>query len=399
MGWKGSSKMRKNLISLFLLGLAPAIILAQYDKGLGGSVYSSFGVGYPFDITSNNFKAQGLLGVSGISRDLTTLSNPALWSRSFFTQASTGLHLSNYTSRDNNLSHKNTSFSSGYIQVLFPVSPGKMGMSLSLYPVTRANFRLIDSGTFMFQQDTVAYNNEIYNSGGINKFEVGFGVKLTNNISFGYAPSVAFITLKNEESWVFSSNSFDGQDQNSSVTGASFSQRLGLSANFNGLLFEDDYVSMGAVLNFPYTISSKEAFTTRKIVGNTTQTLELNRSSGNISLPTEVSFGLGYASSRLLNFAIEGVYQQWSDFDNELQVSDNDLMKDRLKIGFGGQFHPYKRNSRAFLSNFKYSGGVSYDTGHLAIDGNDINTLWINTGLGILSRSTSSVDFSFQVWI
>ncbi len=72
-------------------------------------------------------------------------------------------------------------------------------------------------------------------------------------------------------------------------------------------------------------------------------------------------------------------------------------MSDRYRLGLGTQYHPYQLGSEKFLSKFKYSAGVTYDTGHLTIDNQNIETLWFSAGLGILSpRSRSSVDVSFR---
>jgi len=65
------------------------------------------------------------------------------------------------------------------------------------------------------------------------------------------------------------------------------------------------------------------------------------------------------------------------------------------------QYHPYRTEQRGGLfSNFKYSLGSSYDTGHLNINGEDIDTLFLNAGIGFVSRQTaSSIDLSFEYGI
>ena len=392
----------KILATIFTLVLSPYLVQAQdSDEGIGGSPYSVFGLGMPQDITSDNFKGQGILGVSGITQEMTNLSNPALWSRSYFTQAFTGLNLSKFNLKTSSGSEETSNFGSGYLHALFPISPGKLGLSVSLYPVTRTNYRFADSGTFLSSPtDTVAFANEIRNSGGLNKFEVGFGLKLTKHISFGYAPSVAFMSLQNDESITFNSGAFNAQNQRVNNTGVAFSQRFGLSALFESVLRETDRIALGATLTLPYTIGTKSSFKVTKTIQGIEEEVDYTSSipvsEGNVNVPLGASFGLGYGPSQFINFAVEGIYQQWSDYSNDLALSQQSVLKDRWKVGFGGQFHPYKNNSGRFFSRFKYSGGLSYDTGHLTIQGNDISTLWINTGLGILSRRSSSVDISFQ---
>jgi hypothetical protein len=69
-------------------------------------------------------------------------------------------------------------------------------------------------------------------------------------------------------------------------------------------------------------------------------------------------------------------------------------------MGLGVQYFPYVTGSNKFLSSFKYRAGASYDTGHLDIDGQRINTLKFAFGIGIRSpRSNSSIDLSFEYGI
>lgn len=411
MELRGKSKMIKKIIAPITVCVLLILITTEFavsqdtEDGIGGSPYSAYGIGMPQDITSHNFRGQGLLGVSGITGEFTTLSNPALWGAAFLTQASTGLQLSKFTLNDGTSTEETSNLSSEYLQILLPLSRGKIGLSFGLYPVTRSNFRILDFDSFTSAiSDTVNRSSEVRSSGGVNKFEAGFGFKITDNIYFGYAPSVAFITLENSEEIFFDTPGFFAQSQSTSITGAAFSQRFGISGTFRRLITEQDKISFGATINLPYTIESKREFTSLKEINGIEREVNLtsltNNAEGDVHIPLEASFGLGYAPSPLVNFSAEGVFQKWSEYKNEIEPSEEAVMSDRLKVGFGGQFHPYKKNSRAFFSRFKYSGGVSYDTGHLTIQGNDISTLWINTGLGILGRNSAtsfpSVDLSFQ---
>ncbi len=393
------------ILSLFIFSFLYVQAAAQdgaASQSNNGSSYSIIGVGIPQDLTSDNFRAHGVLGVSGIVLETTSLYNPALWNRSFYTQATTSLQLSNFKSSSSTSEQSNSNFSAGYIQMLLPVYPGKLGLSLSLYPVSKSDFRIVESGSFMdSSSDSVSFSNDVRSAGGVNKFEAGFGLRINRNISVGYAPSVAFLTLENSEALSFGSGSFIAQDQTTSITGATFSQRFGIAANFPGIFRESDRVALGATLTLPYTIGAKAELITDKVVDGAEEKVDLSSTLtnrvGDVQMPLEAAFGLGYAPSQFVNFALEGTYQKWSDFENGTNPDEESLFSDRLKVGFGGQFHPYKRNADSFFSRFKYSGGLSYDSGHLTIDGNDINTLWISTGLGVLSkRSVSSMDFSFQ---
>ena len=402
------------LSSLFTFVIAfTATSMAQTGysgQAKSGSIYSSIGVGSPVDNTSAGLLAQGLLGITNVSRETSAIANPALWAQAFYTQAGTGLQLSRYSVSTENSSGSSTELQSGYLHLLLPVVPGKVGVSVGLYPVTRSNFKSITSYDFTAGTDTeVNFANEINSTGGISKVEAGFGFKLTKNISVGYAPSIAFINSKISEYVNFDISGFTDQYQKYEITGSTFAQRFGITGSFNNVLSSSDRLSVGATLNLPYTIDASQNFTAEKSVEGTIEEVdlssELTATEGDIHLPQEFAVGIGYAPKSYLNFGAEMQVQSWSDYYNELYPEYDGYLTDRTKIGFGGQYHPYRRGFNSFLSGFKYSAGVSYDSGHLTIqdvDTNedvDISTLWINTGIGIPSRTASFIDLSLQYGI
>ena len=398
------NSVKKILTVSFLLLTSSGVTMAQTGysgQAKSGSIYASLGIGYPVDNTSAGLLSQGILGITNVNRETSGISNPALWAQTFYSQAGTGLQLSQYSIEDANSSGTNTEFQSGYLHLLLPIKPGKAGISLGLYPVTRSNFKSVTAYDFIAGTDTeVNYSNEINSTGGINKFEAGFGIKLTKNFSIGYAPSIAFINSKISEYLSFDVSGFDDQYQKYQITGSTISHRFGFTGSFSSVLSENDRFSFGATYNLPYTIDASQNFTSVKNVEGSTEEVDLSgelvASEGNISLPQELAFGIGYAPKSYLNVAAEMQLQSWSDYSNDLDPEHDDYMSDRLKIGFGGQYHPYRRGFNSFLSGFKYSAGVSYDSGHLTIQDEDISTIWLNTGIGIPSRTASFIDISLQ---
>jgi hypothetical protein len=371
------------------------------NQARGGSIYSSIGVGFPIDNTADGLKAQGILGISNVNRETSALANPALWAQNFYTQATTGFELSRASVESSNSSSKKVNLQTGFLHLLFPVKPGKVGVSLGLYPVTRASFKSTNTGGFdRTASDMVNYTNEIQSFGGINKLEIGVGVKLTDQISIGYAPSIAFLTLQNSESFTFSEVGFDSHNQEYNYNGATIAHRFGISGTFNNILNSRDKFSFGATLNLPYTIDASARFTSVKNIEGNAEVVdlsnELENTKGDIEMPIEVAFGIGYAPNNFVNLSAEAQVQQWDNFKNGLQPDSEQLMSNRVKFGVGGQYHPYRRNFDGFLSGFKYAAGLSYDTGHLVIEDEEISTFWINSGIGIPSKAASFIDISVR---
>ncbi|MBD3617225.1 MAG: hypothetical protein HUJ22_11705 [Gracilimonas sp.] len=365
-----------------------------------GSFYSQFGVGFP---SENNTARELSLGISGVSLDNSqsiSLSNPALWGKNSYTTTSSGFQLSQHQSVDNTSESINSNLQAGYLQLTLPIIRERFGVSASLYPATRSNYRYFSTSSMITSEnETIEYAYDITGKGGINKFEVGFGWNINKNIAIGYAPSLAFITQENSQELFFNQQDLDYNYTNSKISGSAFSHRFGALLTFRNLLKTRDKLSIGSSFNLPLDISTKEQIVSAREVNGQTRDVILDENiGGNARLPLEVNAGLSYYPSYVVNFSIEGKLQQWSEAQSNISTNNQSFeLSDRAKLGLGGEYHPYRTNSTSFFSNFRYSGGISYDSGHLKSQNHDINTLWFSAGLGIISPfSNSSIGLSAQ---
>lgn len=386
-------------ILLFSASTATAQIEGD-SQSKSGSFYSLFGVGYPTDTNNSQELGLGIIGVSLDNRQSNTLQNPALWGKNTLTTASSGFNMAQFQATSQTSESVNALLEAGYLQFTFPVLREKLGVSASMYSVTSSNYRFVTfDSTAASPTNTVNYASDIRGAGGVNKLELGFGWNINKNISVGYAPSLTFISQNNSQDVFFDQAGYGTSNLDSKITGTAMGHRFGALFTFRNLLRSADRISIGAAATLPITIDAKNKTTVSKIVNGQDQVVGLrDAEKGEISLPVELKGGLTYYPSSLVNFSIEGLYEQWSDYNSSFDPSNElNMMKDRFKAGFGGEYHPYRTNSENFFSNFRYSGGVSFDSGHLAINDQDINTLWFSAGLGIISpRSSSSVDLSFR---
>lgn len=389
-------------VAIFILSVGQLFAQSNSSSiGNSGSFYSLFGVGFPIE---NNTARESSLGIFGVSLDnaqSNSLQNPALWGKNAFTTTSSGFSFSKFQSTDNNSVSINSSLQANYFQLTLPILRERFGVSASLYPVTRSNYRFLTTNTTVTSEnETLEYISDAKGSGGINKFEIGFGWNINKNLAIGYAPSLVFISQDNSRELYFNSNEFGPNIIDTKITGSTFGHRFGALLTFKNLLRSNDRISIGSSFIFPINISTNEKTISTKIVNNQTREVVLEESHGGAAkLPVELTSGLTYYPSPLVNISLEGKLQKWSDAQSSLNSANNQSfeLSDRAKLGLGGEYHPYKTNSTSFLSNFRYSAGVSYDTGHLQAQGQDINTLWFSAGLGIISPfSNSTIDLSAQ---
>lgn len=394
--------------TLLLLITFSSAFAQQNNEANSGSFYSGIGFGSPADVQSPYAMGMGLSGVSNYSAYHANITNPAHWGLLNFTQGTVSVKVNQISASDINSTAKNSIFSIESFQFAFPILRGKLGGSFAITPLVRSDFRQQRRGTFPtpgIPDESVEYLINTTGSGGLNRFEFGLGYKLNNYISLGYGFSANVLALKEDVSPIFSDLEFLPTEFKREIEGYDMGHRFGLYA-FKGNVFkEEDQLSLGVSLQLPISVSADQYVTTFQVIDNRRTQLNLNENSpnntGNIELPLEINTGLTYNFNRFTNFTSEVLIQNWSDAEFTFNNSQQNYFSNRVKTGFGFQYHPYRADRRGgFFSNFKYSTGVSYDTGHLTIQGEDIETIMLNAGLGIITnRSASSIDISLQYGI
>ena len=394
------------LIIIFSVSMGGIVNAQDQDLANSGSFYSGFGFGSPSDNYSPNSIGMGLTGVSTFSNSSANISNPALWGLSGFTHGSVAVSMMNYNARDQFDSSRKALFAFEQFQLVLPVMRNRLGVSLSFSPVTRSDFQRITEGAFVpvdgIQLDDIEFLTNTQGSGGVNKFEFGAGYRLMDNITLGYSMGAYLLSQKQEVTAVFSDFTYRGLTYNRDINGYAFGHKFGLFANKNSVFGSDDQLAFGATVTLPVTIDAERSVSSFRTINGRRTLVELDQAGtsvdGTVKLPMEINTGLTYNLNRFVTLSAETLIQYWDDAEYSYNSAQEAYFKDRIKTGFGVQYHPYRTEQRGgFFSNFKYSLGSSYDTGHLNINGEDIDTLYLNAGIGFISRqSSSSIDLSFQ---
>lgn len=395
--------MKKVVLIAVLFGLFGSAAFAQSEGGKvrSGSVYSKIGVGYPVATGNTAAQSMGLFGVSFNDRYVSTLTNPAHWGSTVYGLGSGGVGVESYHSSDATSSVTNSNFMINQFQLQLPIIRGKLGVSGSFSPMTEASFRVLDTDTRFpgegQQQDTVNVKLDNRGSGGVNRAEFGIGWQVNSHISVGYAASVVFMSMNDAFDASFPGSGYRPSNYTIETHGVGFGNRLGTFISLPGTFQKGDHLGIGLAASLPVSLDAKQEQTGTISSGRITLTDELPRTNGTIRLPTKITGGVSYSPNNLLMFGMEGLYQGWSHYKNDFKPSQQQSFADRYKLGVGVQYFPYLTGSNKFLSTFKYRTGISYDTGHLKLEGHRINTLKFSFGLGIRApRSRSSIDLSFE---
>ncbi|NGP87526.1 hypothetical protein [Fodinibius halophilus] len=398
--------MRKLVLIAVVFCFTSSVSWAQSAIGSeasNGSIYSKLGVGYPVSIANTSSSSSGLLGVSFNESSVGNLANPAHWGSTVYGLGAGGLDITSYTASSNNAEVTNVEFGVKQFQLQLPIIRGKLGLSGSFAPLTNTSYQnfdlrqqIIDRGA---AQDTLQYVIQNEGTGGVNSAELGLGWKINENISIGYAASAVFISHEDEYTSNFINSEYNTVSYTYKTNGVALGNRFGTHIRLPSIFTKDDQLGLGLALKLPVSIDASQEKVSEQFV----QTLDpVKLGGGTVKMPMKISGGLSYRPNNLLILAAEGLYEGWSDYENDFEdlSQTGAAYTDRYKMGMGVQYFPYLSGSDKFLSNFKYRLGASYDTGHLEIDSKNISTLMFSFGLGIRSpKSGSSIDMSFEYGI
>lgn len=395
----------KKLFSLIVGILFTTGVFAQTNELNSGSSYSYFGTGLPFQINNTSEKGMGVFGVSYSDVDSPSLSNPAFWSGTIFSQASINFGLKNIIVTDSEGTGENSLLQIESFQAVFPLKKNKLGMSISLYPKTRTNYKVTSNQEIITDSgELMSFSSNKLGTGGVTNFELGLSYKFKDNFSIGYAAGYSFLKESDMETLVLLDESQIAQSViNRNINGTGISNRFGALFSINKLFTGNDKLNLGATLTLPLNFDSKLNSDTEKIINGEGVDIKLSDEVlGDISLPLEIGAGLTYFLNPNISLTAEGRFEKWDESKYDFSIEEENALKDRMQLGFGTSFTPKDYQRSNFFSNFKYMAGVSYDTGHLLVNNKDIETLWFSAGLGLLSlnsRSASSFDLSFQYGI
>lgn len=391
------------VVSIVMMPLIASGQSAVNDEARTGSFYSGFGFGSPYDIGSTYTSGMGVSGVSIPSSLSPSISNPAHWGLLGITQGSVSFYGDNYRASDNFSSSSGTKIGLDNFQFVFPLVQNTLGVSLSITPITRADYsRLytdtIERGDFLSSSD---YDNFSIGSGGVNRFEIGLGYQFSQNFSIGYAGSIYLLSLSEETVILFDNPQLRNTSLNRDVSGYAMGNRFGMFAQFRNVFRERDHLYFGGSASLPVQIGTDRSITTFRAVGNRSERVELNEGSANrsgqVEFPLEINTGVTYYFNQFNSLTGEILIQNWSEAEYSYDAAQQGYFTDRKKIGVGYQYHAFYKERESFFNNFRYSAGISYDTGHLTVSGQDIRTARLHAGITIPSQqSRSSIDLSFN---
>lgn len=363
-------------------------------QNLTKSPYSIIGAGESQFQGTSLQSAMGQIG-QGVRRmsDINTL-NPASYAALKYTVIEGGLVYSQGTlfQGSNKSDIDNSSFT--YFMVGLPVSrKHKMGMVLGLSPFTSIGYNVSTTATYHFNNDpsAAAYSATTYSigTGGLSKFNIGFGAQVHKNVSVGMNLSYIFGQLNTAQQFIipFEYNMFNVSETRSRIVGGTQLQG-GMQYHKNytrGLKKEKYSLTAGATYTLAASLSGKqESFIKTMPVGSNLGTKDTiyysDSDKGSIELPYSFSAGAGLEKQDKWMVGFDVYTTNWSTYRSfgnaDAQIQNS------IGMNVGGSYIPSLMDKH-YYNRIEYRAGARFDGGNMILGNNSIRTYGLSLGVSL----------------
>ena len=356
------------------------------------SPYSRYGIG---ELQFNGFayqRAMGGLGAALQSTGRLNFLNPASYAADTLATAEIGVEgmLVKLTDGINSQKKQNGNLTS--LSLGFPLVKNRWGLSFGITPYSAVGYNIKERK----QAPDADY---IYSaSGGINRFYIGNGFRLTKNLYAGFNASYLFGSINRTRKIEFFESGFLNNRYTQTITVSDILLDYGLQYKFN---LKKDYILMAGISG---SNSSKinatksilwENYTIRGTnVSTLRDTVENSKQSGAIVFPFNFTAGFYLTKNTKWGLGLDVNYQDWSNYKAFDETEDFDKS---FKIAMGGQWIPDNKSIK-YLNRIEYRLGGFYRKGYLQVKNTDINETGLTAGFGFPLRKSfqSMVNVSFE---
>lgn len=362
------------------------------------SPYSYFGIGDLRSTGSIENQMMGGISVYGDSIHV-NLSNPAAYAKlgaMTYTMAVSHreYRLKSYTEQQNS-----SVTNIDYLAIGLPLGKG-FGVGIGLMPYTSVGYNLV-SERLNAEQDTIT--NRLTGDGGLSRFYLSVGYKITKDLSIGVTGNFNFGTLTGNRIQSIENILFGSLDRRESkVNGFDFNYALNYNPTVKGkyTLFSSLLVNTQGNLTSENTqqIGSFSLST-----GQNIEVIDVNLDAQGlryteIKVPTTTTLGLGFGKDKKWFLGAEYSYQGFSDFRNDFIQLENLEYKDASSISLGGYFVPDYTSFTSYAKRVTYRAGIRNTKTGMVVNNKEINNFGITFGMGLpLGGSFSNLNLGFEV--
>lgn len=354
-----------------------------------GSPYTIFGIGDLNYNTSIRTSGMGIQGISLMGDYLNNL-NPAALSKIPNTSFSV-LFNYNFLKSSNGVSSVSSSNGNAFgINIGIPISQ-EQGWSLALgfNPYSLINYKIVNNSFSLGETVKQTYAGR----GGISRINIGMSYTLAKSISFGGDFNYAFGDIKDLKLVEFTSSSGFTPTRilhEYDYTGTYFKGGVIIELDKLLKLRKSNDFTIGFLYESPLSLKSKlDGIYTSSI---STDTVSLDK--GDINIPARIGFGITKKVGNRYMLSSDVIMQDWSNFISYGVAQAN--YQSALRIGAGFEVQPIE-NTEKFWDKLTYRLGGFYEKSYFTVNGESINRIGVNAGLGIPISKYNSLDLGVSV--
>lgn len=382
----------KNSISTVVALLCFTMVGAQNTD----SPYSRFGIG---QLKPNTFV--GSIAMGGIANglqnpDIVNVLNPASYAAITATTFEVGVSSSvlRLSSATKNQANINASLS--YLSFAFPISK-HWGLAFGLLPYSNVGYRITDAKTIPNSGPA----NYIYEgSGGLSKFFIGNGFKLSKNIYAGINSSFLFGNIAHTryvEIDDTSGGSINTRINNSVFIGDVY---FDYGIQYKKELKEGRKVVLGYSGAFTRNLSAQATTVTDRYyyAGQNKKVIDtvenIQNAKTKVTVPMTHSVGLALQQEGSWLIGADVYYGNWADYKSSF---DRTKLENSLGLAMGGFIVPDKNSIGNYLKNIEYRAGAHAGRSFLTINNTPIDEWGVSGGFGLpLPRVRSKINLAVE---
>jgi hypothetical protein len=390
--------MQHKLILVILITLLSFAFTATGQK-LVNSPYSRFNIGTIEP--AGSFKSLSMGGIETAIRDNSSIfySNPASYSsldtNSFvfdfgldYGKVILSDGVSSYTSDDINFHH---------LLVGFPLAKG-WGVAAGIVPFTNGYYKLSES---VLANDP-GYNPAIgeYTSthdgyGGLTKFFIGTGARISKNLSAGINMTILFGQVTRYNLFHFT-DYYNVYNNNSTeklqISGINFDYGLQYTASLKNNYFINAGVSLNSGKNYK---SKYEQLFFKYTNYSTIDTITyVSDDAAKAFFPGTLRLGLSVGKEDKFTAGIDFISSKWSKAKIPGAI---DYTADTRSWLIGAEYIPDKYSNYSYLKRVEYRIGGHIEDNYLIINGEQLKEYGVSAGIGFpMRRSLSKTNVFFD---
>jgi hypothetical protein len=351
-------------------------LLIVFSNAIGGSVFSSYGIGLPYSFPNARSMGMGGTAIAIPYQYAISRTNPARLSG--INKTSLSLQYLYEQNKYKDDTGRATSQYANFDGFTFVVPFGeKLGIAASMHPFTRIDYNI----RYQQSQTGQLYTKSVEGIGGLNTFSFSLYWDIASQIAIGVSGDYIFGKIK--ENWEVTYESADFISTSDLLSTKNWG--YGLTAGI--LIHPVSTLHFGAVYQPKIDLDTR----TSTYYAYTVDALTQN---GTIKIPASWGIGISYGIGQFGLIGADFHQQNWSQLEINNQILNRTQNIQRFSLG--GELHFSDDPFEAYYKRMSYRVGICLQPFFVDdVAGRSITEKWFSFGLGLpLLMNMAQVDLA-----